>query len=195
MATARLHPLPLLVIDFFMLTQILTAGTPGKISDDSFMPIVDRNGSRVAAGSALPVSGPGHGFPFDTASLLVLAADEKSGDTSAPGRGDSKSAPSAAKTSKSEQPNVASPTLKAPAPGKSAATARTPAKPVEPAEKSLEPELPDGKSPSILQMLEGHEKELLVAAAIALAFFIVGWICGGNYYLRRDRRRRTKLRF
>jgi len=51
------------------------------------------------------------------------------------------------------------------------------------------------KSPSILQMLEGHEDELMIAAAIAAAFFFVGWICGGNYYLRRDRKRRNKIRF
>ena len=51
------------------------------------------------------------------------------------------------------------------------------------------------KPRSIMQMLEGHETELLVAAAIAVAFFSVGWVCGGNYYLRRDRRRRTQLRF
>jgi hypothetical protein len=51
------------------------------------------------------------------------------------------------------------------------------------------------KPRSIMQMVEGHETELLVAAAIAVAFFSVGWVCGGNYYRRRDRRRRTQLRF
>ena len=51
------------------------------------------------------------------------------------------------------------------------------------------------KPRSIMQMVEGHETELLVAAAIAVVFFSVGWVCGGNYYLRRDRRRRTQLRF
>jgi hypothetical protein len=51
------------------------------------------------------------------------------------------------------------------------------------------------KSPSILQMLEGHETELMIAAAIAATFFLIGWICGGHYSLRRDRRRRTKIRF
>lgn len=51
-----------------------------------------------------------------------------------------------------------------------------------------------GKSPSILEMLEGHERELIIAMTIAGGFFFLGWICGGNYYLRRDRRRRTKIR-
>jgi hypothetical protein len=54
---------------------------------------------------------------------------------------------------------------------------------------------PPAKSPSILQMLEGHETEFAIAVAIAVAFFFIGWICGGNYYLRRDRRWRRKIRF
>jgi hypothetical protein len=60
---------------------------------------------------------------------------------------------------------------------------------------SAEEEPSTPKSPSILQMLEGREQDLVIAVAIALAFFVVGWFCGGIYHLRRDRRRRTKLRF
>jgi len=51
------------------------------------------------------------------------------------------------------------------------------------------------KSPSIIQMLEGRENDLALWASIAVVSFIIGWVCGGNYYLRRDRTRRTKLRF
>ncbi|HSQ11843.1 MAG TPA: SH3 domain-containing protein [Candidatus Deferrimicrobium sp.] len=58
-----------------------------------------------------------------------------------------------------------------------------------------EPSAAAVKSPSILQMLEGHEDELMIAAAIAAVFFFVGWICGGNYSLRRDRKRRNQIRF
>ena len=54
---------------------------------------------------------------------------------------------------------------------------------------------PPTKSPSLIQMLEGRETDMLLWLAIAAAFFLIGWICGGNYYLRRDRLRRTKLRF
>ena len=68
---------------------------------------------------------------------------------------------------------------------------KTPAAEVAPEEQSTAPV----KSPSILQMLEGHEDELMMAAAIAAVFFFVGWICGGNYSLRRDRKRRNKIRF
>jgi hypothetical protein len=197
MATARLHPLPLLLVDIFLLTtQVLAAGIAGKVSEDFFIPIVDLDGPRVA-GAALLASGPGDIFK----SRRVLAASEKSSDeASAPSPGDSKAAPNASKTPKTEKSIGASSAVKAPAARKSAAATRAPesrasAKPAAPTEKPQEQEVPDGKSPSILQMLEGHETELLVAGAIALAFFVIGWICGGNYYVRRDRRRRTKLRF
>jgi hypothetical protein len=83
------------------------------------------------------------------------------------------------------KPKGAGPSSKAPSPPKSIPSVDKP-----PEENNL-PE----KSPSVLQMLEGHERELMIAAAIAAAFFFIGWICGGHYYLRRDRRRRTKIRF
>jgi hypothetical protein len=44
-------------------------------------------------------------------------------------------------------------------------------------------------------MLEGHERELWVGISIAASFFFIGWISGGNYYVRRERRRRSKLSF
>jgi hypothetical protein len=73
--------------------------------------------------------------------------------------------------------------------------ASSPAQPAASVDTSQEQKSAAGKSPSILQMLEGHETELMIAAAIAATFFLIGWICGGHYYLRRDRRRRTKIRF
>jgi hypothetical protein len=73
--------------------------------------------------------------------------------------------------------------------------AQSPPKSIPSVDKPHEESNLPGKSPSILQMLEGHETELMIAAAIAAAFFFIGWICGGHYYLRRDRRRRTKIRF
>lgn len=87
-----------------------------------------------------------------------------------------------------------------PPPGVKAKTAESrskassPAKSTTPVETSQE-QKSAAKSPSILQMLEGHETELMIAAAIAATFFLIGWICGGHYSLRRDRRRRTKIRF
>ena len=54
---------------------------------------------------------------------------------------------------------------------------------------------PAEKSPSIIQMLEGREHELLIWVSIAGVAFAIGWILGGNYYLRRDRARSRKLRF
>jgi len=51
------------------------------------------------------------------------------------------------------------------------------------------------KSSALIHVLEGREGDMILWLAIAAAFFLIGWICGGNYYLRRDRLRRTKLRF
>ncbi len=51
------------------------------------------------------------------------------------------------------------------------------------------------KSPALIQLIEGRESDITLWLTIALGFFLIGWICGGNYYLRRDRLRRTKLRF
>jgi hypothetical protein len=63
------------------------------------------------------------------------------------------------------------------------------------ASPAKEPNIPAAKSPSIIQMLEGRESDLLLWLSIAVVFFMIGWILGGNYYLRRDRVRRRKLRF
>jgi uncharacterized protein YgiM (DUF1202 family) len=52
-----------------------------------------------------------------------------------------------------------------------------------------------GKAPSLIELLEGRETDMMLWAAIAIVFFLIGWICGGHYYLRRDRARRTRLRF
>jgi hypothetical protein len=76
----------------------------------------------------------------------------------------------------------------------SAAAAATPESP-SPTTSDAEQKSPDQKSPSIIQMLEGRESDVIVWASIAVAAFLVGWFSGGNYYLRRDRARSRKLRF
>jgi predicted lipid-binding transport protein (Tim44 family) len=62
-------------------------------------------------------------------------------------------------------------------------------------EPAANPNTQPKNAPSILQMLQGHDREVLFGVTIAAAFFFLGWFSGGNYYLRRERRRRTKLRF
>jgi hypothetical protein len=59
----------------------------------------------------------------------------------------------------------------------------------------VEAKPPAEKSPSIIQMLEGRENDLIIWISIAAAAFFIGWILGGNYYVRRDRARSKKLRF
>jgi uncharacterized protein YgiM (DUF1202 family) len=69
------------------------------------------------------------------------------------------------------------------------------AKPMTSVPQPKNDKMPTAKSPSLLQLLEGREADMVLWLAIALAFFFIGWICGGNYYVRRDRVRRNKLRF
>jgi hypothetical protein len=64
-----------------------------------------------------------------------------------------------------------------------------------PASVVAEQKAPAEKSPSIIQMLEGRENDLILWVSIAAVAFAIGWIFGGNYYLRRDRARSKKLRF
>lgn len=52
-----------------------------------------------------------------------------------------------------------------------------------------------GKPLPLVKVLEGKEWEMLWWLGAVLCIFVIGWICGGNYYLRRDRVRRTKLHF
>ncbi|MGH7774341.1 MAG: SH3 domain-containing protein [Candidatus Binatia bacterium] len=58
-----------------------------------------------------------------------------------------------------------------------------------------EGQAPEGKRTAIFRLLEGKEWETVWWLGLAICIFFLGWICGGNYYLRRDRINRTKLRF
>jgi hypothetical protein len=44
-------------------------------------------------------------------------------------------------------------------------------------------------------MMEGHEQEVMIAAAVAASCFILGWFLGGRHALRRDRVRRSRIQF
>lgn len=67
--------------------------------------------------------------------------------------------------------------------------------PISPPPQRVERQTPKGKPLPIIKVLEGREGEILWWFGVALCIFIIGWICGGNYYLRRDRIKRTRLRF
>jgi hypothetical protein len=71
----------------------------------------------------------------------------------------------------------------------------TPTQKPERSSPVAEQKTPDEKSPSIIQMLEGREHDLILWVSIAIIAFAIGWILGGNYYLRRDRARSKRLRF
>lgn len=198
MSAARLILLPLFMIDVATLAQILVAPAAEKL------PILLMTATKLGDASvvyATPLTGlPTIGLRQDRGSHIVLAAEEKTPQESVVKSVDSKTGGEepTQETNEKSAPVPAAPKVLPREKGTSTSrlaqpsTAKKPNTPV----LRLEEQKPSAeKSPSVLQMLEGHEPELLGAAAIALAFFFIGWICGGHYYLRRDRRQRTKLRF
>jgi hypothetical protein len=54
---------------------------------------------------------------------------------------------------------------------------------------------PAAKAPSLIQRMEGREGDLATWLVIAAVFFFLGWIAGGINSRRRERLRRTRLRF
>ena len=80
-------------------------------------------------------------------------------------------------------PAPAIPTAKPPSPIPSAAPGEV-----------AKPETTDGKAPSLLQMLEGHELEVKIGLLVAGVAFVIGWFCGGHYYIRREQKHRRRLR-
>lgn len=62
-------------------------------------------------------------------------------------------------------------------------------------ERREEIKAPKSKPVPDIEVLEGKEWNIVSWLGAALCIFIIGWICGGNYYLRRDRIRRSRLHF
>lgn len=56
------------------------------------------------------------------------------------------------------------------------------------------PQTTFGKAPSLLQMLEGHESEVKIGLLVAAIAFVMGWFCGGHYYIRREHKYRRRIR-
>ncbi|HEX6770007.1 MAG TPA: SH3 domain-containing protein [Candidatus Binatia bacterium] len=52
----------------------------------------------------------------------------------------------------------------------------------------------DGKAPSLLQILDAHESEVKIGLLVAGIAFVIGWFCGGHYYIRREHKHRRRLR-
>jgi hypothetical protein len=69
-------------------------------------------------------------------------------------------------------------------------------KPLPPAETAADTSAASpAKAPSVIQRLEGREGDVVVWLAIAAVFFLIGWISGSIHARRRERSRRTRLRF
>ena len=96
------------------------------------------------------------------------------------------------------QTKTISPQAKEPSkqPASTAATVPPPTTKAAPKPTLIDPpKEPESKSQSIMQMLEGHETEAKIGLIIAAIAFVLGWLCGGGYYARRERKSRHKLRF
>lgn len=88
--------------------------------------------------------------------------------------------------------------IAAPAPAAQPTPTKDPPKPPPagaPVLRVEAPKVPEAKSQSILQMLEGHETEVKLGLIIAAIAFVLGWLCGAGYHARRERKSRHKLRF
>jgi len=169
MSAARLIPLASFVIDVVVLGQVLPASAAEKRTMVAAVALFHSSDTSPAAGTIADR------LTFDESAYFVLAAAE---DVNV--------------NEKNTVKAVESPTRAA---GRSDIAPQPQSKSIVPIQNMQKEKALPEKPRSIMQMLEGHETEVLMAAAIAVAFFSVGWVCGGNYYLRRDRRRRTKLRF
>ena len=190
MSGARLIPLVSFVIVVMVLGQVLLASVVEKRTAVSTAPTValfHSGDSALAAGTSA------HRMTVDESTYFVLAAAEKSTENAAIDSIESKA--KIVNVNVNEKSKVKAVESPARAAGRNDIAPQSQSKSSVPIQSMQKEEALPEKPRSIMQMAEGHETELLVAAVIAVAFFSVGWVCGGNYYLRRDRRRRTQLRF
>lgn len=130
---------------------------------------------------------------------LVTAADGQKGYIHknllklAPGEGaPSATPPAAPPTEKAGGAVPATPlSVVAPPAVKPAKSEKAPAPAVAP---PVRVKAPEGQAPSLLQILEAHEAEVKIGLLIAAVAFALGWIGGGLYAVRRERRSRRRLR-
>lgn len=156
------------------------------------------DGSRADASRGQLVS---HAFLGPVENNLVLVADESAAPRPQTAEGAKASADVREESKRS---------LAAPAPAKPAAppavAAEFPTSKRAPAARSDKPvfavAVPEDrtasaapKAPSLIQRLEGRESDLMIWLGVAVVFFLFGWIGGGIHARRRDRLRRTRLRF
>jgi uncharacterized protein YgiM (DUF1202 family) len=124
--------------------------------------------------------------------LLKLAADATPQPTLPPQPAPAKiNSPEAKEPSKDAAPAAAPTATKNEPPKPLPTNAPAPA----PVARVEQPKAAEAKSQSILQMLEGHETEAKIGLLVAGIAFVLGWLCGGGYYARRERKSRHKLRF
>lgn len=134
-------------------------------------------------------------------SYLMLAAEgsaipparasdgTKSGADEGPGAKVSPSTAAPVKPSSPSSPPIKAPMTKAPPPA-GVGNAALPS-----GVATDKPVPPPAKAPSLIQRLEGREGDAMIGLGIAVVFFLLGWIGGNIQARRRERSRRTSLRF
>ena len=138
----------------------------------------------------------------DRAGGYLMLAAEQSSTPPAPASGGTKSGAAERQESK-PSPSTAGPakTLSPAAPALNPSMTKSVAqagagKPLPSAGIAADIPAPSpAKAPSLIQRLEGREGDVMIWLAIAAVFFLVGWIGGGIHARRRERSRRTRLRF
>jgi hypothetical protein len=116
--------------------------------------------------------------PAAPAAKAPAGEPQNSPKTASPAAAPSASAPGEAPKPAPPSPPTAAlpPPAKAPAPPAAAAPAAA-------------------KSTALIHLIEGREFETVICFGIAILAFLLGWICGGIYALRRDRHKRRRLVF
>ena len=138
----------------------------------------------------------------DLAGSYLMFAAEQSSTSQSPASGGTKSGAAERQESKLS-PSTAAPAKSVSSAAPTLNPAMTKSVPQTGAEKPLPPtgiaadtSAPSpAKAPSLIQRLEGREGDVVVWLAIAVVFFLVGWIGGSIHARRRERSRRTRLRF
>jgi hypothetical protein len=99
------------------------------------------------------------------------------------------------KSGKADVPAAAPVAGKAQSISTPAASATKPPPPsVSPSAELAKAKTTDGRAPSLLQMLDAHASEVKLGLLVAGIAFVIGWFCGGHYYIRREQKYRRRLR-
>ena len=130
--------------------------------------------------------------------FLKIAGEEQAGAATKDAKNEKAAAEEGKETAKAPVPATEAMTTEQPIPPPPAPPQKI-TRPLSPSRSPNQPpksvEHASPRAPSLIELLDGREADVILWVCIAVVFFLIGWISGGHYYLRRDRTRRTRLRF